>query len=215
MSATELKTRLKREHERLADPTRVRLHRAISWLRRSEQEGDDPDARFIFLWIAFNAAYARLFGFEQPEREQLRQFIVALVAADEARVLHKVVFDDFTGPIRTLIQNRFVYEPYWKALREHDASGRWEGQFAAENKAALRWVVEGRTEAVLAIVFDRLYVLRNQLIHGGATWRGGVNREQVRDGARILTALVPTIIRLMLERPDSDWGQIAYPVVAD
>lgn len=213
MTADELRALFKRDQERMAEPLRVRLHRAISWLRRAEQEDDDPDARFIFLWIAFNAAYAQLFGFEQPEREQLRQFIASLVAADEAKALHQAVFADFTGPIRTLIENRFVYEPFWKSLREHDATGRWEGQFAAENKASMRWVMEGRTDAVLAIVFDRLYVLRNQLVHGGATWNSGVNRGQVRDGARILTALVPMIIQLMLKQTERTWGEIAFPVV--
>ena len=33
-------------------------HRAISWIGRAEACGADDDARFIFLWIAFNAAYA-------------------------------------------------------------------------------------------------------------------------------------------------------------
>ena len=36
----------------------LRVHRAISWIGRAEACGDDNDARFIFLWIAFNAAYA-------------------------------------------------------------------------------------------------------------------------------------------------------------
>jgi hypothetical protein len=39
----------------------LRVHRALSWLNRAEQEPDDHDARFIFLWIAFNAAYAQEF----------------------------------------------------------------------------------------------------------------------------------------------------------
>ena len=36
----------------------LRAHRAISWIGRAEACGGDDDARFIFLWIAFNAAYA-------------------------------------------------------------------------------------------------------------------------------------------------------------
>jgi len=36
----------------------LRTHRALSWLKWAEQEADDDDARFIFLWIAFNAAYS-------------------------------------------------------------------------------------------------------------------------------------------------------------
>lgn len=35
----------------------MRVHQALSWLSRAEQ-ADDLDGRFIFLWIAFNAAYA-------------------------------------------------------------------------------------------------------------------------------------------------------------
>jgi len=86
---------LKEQHHQVRDgqpeALRMRIHRAISWLARAEQEKEDLDACYIFLWIAFNAAYASEFGFEQKECEQVRQF---------------------TGPIRTLIENRFVFEPF-------------------------------------------------------------------------------------------------------
>jgi len=213
MTADELKARLKQVEDQHTEPSRVRLHRAISWLKRAEQERKDLDARFIFLWVAFNAAYASEFGFEKSERDKLHQFLATLVAVDRDKALHRVVFNDFTGPIRTLIGNRFVFEPFWKALREHDGSGRWEKRFATHNKAAMRYLLDGRTDAVLAIVFDRLYVLRNQLVHGGATWNSGVNREQVRDGAHILMALIPAIIERMLDHPELDLGEIAFPVV--
>jgi len=124
-------------------------------------------------------------------------------------MLHLARQDDVVA----LIGNRFVFEPFWKALREHDGSGRWEKRFATHNKAAMRYLLDGRTDAVLAIVFDRLYVLRNQLVHGGATWNSGVNREQVRDGAHILMALIPAIIERMLDHPELDLGEIAFPVV--
>lgn len=47
---------------------RLRVHRALSWLDRAEQ-ADDLDGRFIFLWIAFNAAYAT----EIDERQRLSE----------------------------------------------------------------------------------------------------------------------------------------------
>ena len=62
-------------------------------------------------------------------------------------------------------------------------------------------------------MFDRLYVLRNQLFHGGATWNGKVNRDQLRDCSRLLSKLVPLIIALMMDNPDTDWGEAVYPVV--
>lgn len=69
------------------------------------------------------------------------------------------------------------------------------------------------TLVVLGIVFDRLYVLRNQLVHGGTTWNSRVNRQQVGDGASLLRDLVPVTLELMLDRPEVDYGGIAFPVV--
>jgi hypothetical protein len=196
-----------------AEPSRVRLHRAISWVARAESEADDLDARFIFLWIAFNAAYAREFGFEAPERERLRQYFDVVVAVDSAGALRQALFGQFTGPIRTLVENKFVFEPFWRALRDHDGSGHWETQFAASRKSAMQAVMAGESATVLAVVFDRLYVLRNQLVHGGATWNSKVNRAQLRDGAAILHVLVPAMVELMLSHPEVDFGPILYPVV--
>jgi hypothetical protein len=208
-----LKVKHKAVAERHAEPSRVRLHRAISWLKRAEQEAGDSDAQFIFLWIAFNAAYAKEFGFETTERDQLGKFIASLLAIDQEKHLHKVVFNQFTGPIRTMVENKFVFEPFWRALRDHDSSGNWESQFAASRKTALKSIMEGHTDTVLSIVIDRLYVLRNQLVHGGATWNSSINRAQVKDGAQILLAIVPIVIELMLDHPAEDFGAILYPVV--
>ena len=59
---------------------------------------------------------------------------------------------------------------------------------------------------VLSLVFDRLYVLRNLLVHGGATWNSRVNRDHVRDGAAILAFLMPVFVDVMMDNPDEDWG---------
>jgi hypothetical protein len=66
---------------------------------------------------------------------------------------------------------------------------------------------------VLGIVFTRLYTLRNQLMHGGATWGGKVNRDQLRDCNALMGKLVPMIIEIMLDNPDTLWGDAVYPVV--
>ena len=70
------------------------------------------------------------------------------------------------------------------------------------------------TNKVLAIVFDRLYALRHQLVHVGATWNSAVNRSQVLDGAEILNFNVPIAIHLMMERPHQLWGDPCYRVVS-
>ena len=72
---------------------------------------------------------------------------------------------------------------------------------------------ERDTVRVLRLVFDRLYVLRNQIVHGGATWNSQVNRDQVRDGAAILAFLMPVFVDVMMDHPHEDWGRSFYPVV--
>lgn len=59
----------------------------------------------------------------------------------------------------------------------------------------------------------RLYTLRNQLMHGGATWNGSVNRSQVRDGRAILDSVLPVILALMMRKPERFQGEPFYPVV--
>ena len=210
---SELKLKLKSDAERYSEPQRVRLHRAISWLTRANAVTSDLDAQFIFLWIAFNAAYAKEIGFEESERGKLASFNQSLVAIDSEKKLHGILFQQFSGPIRTLLDNKYIFEPFWKALREYDSSNRWEEHFASSKKAALGAVMAGDTAKVLGIVFDRLYVLRNQLVHGGATWNSKVNRAQLKDGTAIMMAITPIIIGLMLDHPELDLGEIMYPVI--
>ena len=142
----------------------------------------------------------------------MRDFLGRLVGLDEAGRLHATLFGQYTGPIRTLIENKHVYHPFWTAQRTWDASESWREGFEAGKHAALKALMAKDTAKVLAIVFDRLYVLRNQLVHGGATWNSGVNRQQVRDGASILGALLPLILDLMILHPAEDHGEILYPV---
>ena len=71
----------------------------------------------------------------------------------------------------------------------------------------------GNTPMLLGVVFNRLYTLRNQLIHGGATWNSKVNRKQLHDCVSLLHKLIPQIISLMMEHPDTLWGDACYPVV--
>ncbi|MDE2766043.1 MAG: hypothetical protein OXI25_06410 [Chloroflexota bacterium] len=113
-----------------------------------------------------------------------------------------------------LLLNQFVYQPFWN----HYAGlgyDNWEYTFDASRRRVHEAIAKLDTLRVLNILFDRLYTLRIQLMHGGATWRSSVNRPQVEDGAAILTFLVPVFVRLMMEHPEVDWGPPDYPVVTD
>ena len=74
------------------------------------------------------------------------------------------------------------------------------------------WIGVGVT--VLSVVLSRIYTLRNQLIHGGATWNSAVNRDQVRDCGNLMGKLVPIVIEIMLDHPETLWGEAVYPVIS-
>ena len=194
----------------------LRVHRAISWVGRSEACDGDDDARFLFLWIAFNAAYAdeREFQSIAPgERAAFLDFFGKLVALDKEKKVYKALWQRFTGPVRLLMDNRFVFNPFWQHHNGIDGYEDWEARFNTSVRSFTQAFQAGDTARVLSFVFDRLYVLRNQLIHGGATWNSGVNRAQVRDGATILAFLLPVFVDLMMDNPEQDWGKPFYPVV--
>ena len=164
----------------------LRVHRAISWFGRGEREGQDPDLRFILLWIAFNAAYAGEIGVEtDSERERFRAFFDRLVRLDRDGTIFRQVWERFPGEIRLLLDNRFVFAPFWH-FHNGRGSAQWHLVFEQERTAIHKALRRKDTGAILSTLFDRLYVLRNQLVHGGATWNSSVNRAQVRDGAAIL-----------------------------
>ena len=193
----------------------LRVHRSISWIGRAEAAEDD-DARFIFLWIAFNAAYAgeqEFRGRGLSEREAFQDFFVQMVRLDMKRRIYDQIWEGFSGPIRMLMHNRYVFNPFWHHHNGIAGHENWERKFGASATHFARVVEEQDTARTLSFVFDRLYVLRNQLVHGGATWNSTVNRDQVRDGASILSFLMPVFIDLMMDNPHEDWGQPFYPVV--
>ena len=214
-SQADLRGRAQQIEENYPDRLGLRVHRALSWFTRAEQCEDDDDARFIFLWIALNSAYAdeiqRLRGTEQSV---LDQFLNRLVSLDHENLLHELVWTKFTGPVRVLLDNQFVFQPFWDYQNGRISEHRWKWKFKrAKNKAFRALGDTNQTTTVLAIVLARLYTLRNQLMHGGATWQGSVNRDQIRDGTAILRDFVPCVIHLLLENPEEDWGDPCYPVV--
>ncbi|MFN3292138.1 MAG: hypothetical protein ACK4S2_05030 [Gemmobacter sp.] len=195
----------------------LRVHRAISWIGRAEACNGDDDARFIFLWIAFNAAYADEREFQpipQGERAAFLDFFGRLTALDHQHRIYNAVWQRFSGPVRLLLENRYVFNPFWQHHNGIEGYGDWEDRFRASARSFAQAFQAGDSARVLSFVFDRLYVLRNQLVHGGATWNSSVNRAQVRDGAAILAFLVPVFVDLMMENPEADWGRPFYPVVA-
>jgi len=193
----------------------LRVHRALSWLDRAEHCADDWDAQFIFLWIAFNAAYANEFDAHSQLTEQkvFGNFLDRLCEFDTEKQLYELVWSEFASSIRTLLDNKYVFKSFWEFSNGLLPEEEWQEKFTKAKLAANAALGANNTSVVLSIVFSRLYTLRNQILHGGATWNSQVNRDQIRDGVSILAKLVPIVVSLMMDNPNTLWGDPSYPVV--
>lgn len=60
---------------------------------------EDHDARFIFLWVSFNAAYANQVFDRQnaSERSMFQGFLDRLIESDTERLLSELVWQRFSG----------------------------------------------------------------------------------------------------------------------
>ena len=112
-----------------------------------------------------------------------------------------------------LIDNQYVFQPFWDYHNGQITEEQWQQAFQNRKAAALRAMGGQDTQKVMGIMFDRLYTLRNQLLHGGATWNSNVNRSQISQGAEIMGQVVPIVIHLMMNDYQRVWGEACYPVV--
>ena len=189
----------------------------------------DYDTAFIFYWIAFNAAYAdsswKTKRKEVHTKETYTEYFKKIVQIDAEKSIFKAIWQDpwqrtdqtdrsrlNNRNIRSILENQYVFGPFWDHHNGLDG-GDWKERFDRSRKASSFALAKQDTATVLSMLFDRLYVLRNQLVHGGATWKGSVNRAQVEDSARIMAFLIPLFIELMMENPTENWGKPYYPVV--
>ena len=206
---------LKQKHRALRDcyedSFSIRIHRSLSWLNRSEKETKDLDAKFIFLWISLNSAYSiHMDGLKNQGDEELRSDFFQTLLKNGQNEIHDIIYERFSHEVRSILSNEFILTSFWEGKDD------WEIKLKNE-KREVQDALRDRNETIyiLTILFKRLYVLRNQIFHGGSTWQGKLNRQQVKDGANLLSYFLPAILSIMMENSNDNWGVLAYPPTND
>jgi hypothetical protein len=211
-----LKARQREIRDGFPENLALRVHRSLSWLGRAEQEADDLDVKFILLWVAFNAAYASEIDTKLvSEREAFIGFFDVMMALDGGQQIYSTVWKRYPHEIRLLLNNRYIFAPFWAHQNGIPGNENHAERLASSMTVVNKAMAERNTAKLLSVLFDRLYVLRNQVVHGGATWNSQVNRDQVRDGVAVLSSLLPLFISVMMDHPTRDWGRPFYPVVQE
>ena len=115
----------------------LRARRFTSWLKRAEEEMKrcDYDAAFIFYWIAFNAAYAeaRVAREEQKgEREAFRKYFDMIIPLDTKKRSIDAIWRKFYGPIEDILNNEYVFQPFWDYYDGVPEKTPWKTRFRNE-----------------------------------------------------------------------------------
>ena len=214
------------EKDRLPDEfdlLRLRLRRAISWGKLAGQLSDDSAVRFIFLWIGFNAIYSRAPGMaaesESTEKafQEIEKYLEVLVPLDSDRI-HKIFWQGkaFEAGL-LLMEDEYLFQSFW-TLRHHEfRSGAWRKEWRGNKNSFSQARHFDDTEkkekmpgVLKSTIFDRLCVLRNQVMHGNATHKSSKNLYALCRGIIVLERFLPACIELMLKNPGEDWGAPRY-----
>lgn len=214
---------LKEKHRNLRDnwtsenakTNAVRIHRALSWIKSAE-ENTNNNMAFISLWIAFNALYGCCEEANQkhsPERKSFKDFFAKVIPLDTGECISGEIWAQYTVLFKNFIENKFVCEAFWlwqyNEINEAEFTRRFENDIDASKRA----LSKQDSVRFLGILFDRMYILRNQIFHGCATYDSNVNKDQLDLGVKILRRIIPILTNLLMENPEQDWGNVAYPVV--
>lgn len=191
----------------------IRVHRALSWMKRAEDLPADtqPEARFLFLWIALNSLYARWNARENlPDKDAaaredfLREFCrMDGNAIGQFLRAHKPI-------IKKLLGDKFLWYLFWANPESPDVERR-----AKEDLFHLDGNLKKQDYfRVLVQLLYRAAVLRGQIVHGASTGGSKLNRESLSNAAELLGELIPLILHTVIEHGDhNDWPDLCYPPI--
>lgn len=188
-----------------------RIHRVISWLRCANQCYQDDDQFYIFSWIAFNAMYGAMDTDASTERDLYKIFFKNIVVCDSDARICNTLCNNLKPNIMKFIKNKWVYAPFWNNEQGIEGYENWQDGFRKSKKDTQSALLGNRSpNFILFVIFDRMYVLRNQIFHGASTYQSKLNRETIKIGRQLLQTLIPIFIEIMLTNEDENWGEISY-----
>ena len=185
----------------------LRIHRANSWLSLANNYNNDDDQFYIFSWIAFNALYNK--DDKNIERERYKDFFKTLLSINEKK-LYDILWKEYADSARVLLNSQYCFSPFWEYEKGRKDYADWKQWLDASIKKANKALTANDTLTVLTILFDRMYFLRNQILHGSATYGSNLNRDQLKSSSKLIKAILPVCIESILAHPDKNWGEVTY-----
>ena len=209
-----------------------RAARMNVWIDLARKTSDDDDCahvRFVFYWIAYEAAYkvddSGPSSSRASEAQQRRSFHRNIAGYDRGRLRETLC--RHRERVAKVLELRQAHPSFWQKWDEDgwvERAEDWERIFRERTdkaKKTLRGAIEDwhlggankRTANSLNDLFDNLAIVRHQIVHGASAGSHSRGRTQVRLGAQLLHALIPCFRDSITSNLDEDWGRPPFPHV--
>ena len=211
-------------YHQVQEDSRRRVARMNVWIDLAQKTPDDDEhahIRFVFYWIAYEAAYqAENYGPHSDGRGVRNAFHAKLARHDRGRLRN--ILREAKEDVVAILQLRQASEYFWRKDEDVRSPDDWEQRFEERTRKAKRRLEaaidewrspksDDRTRDTLDDLFRCLNLVRNQIVHGGSAGPQSQGRTQVLLAARLLTALVPVLSRQHRVKARRGLGKAAVP----
>ena len=202
-----------------------RIKRMDTWIRLAEEAPGEDKAhlRFLFYWIAYEAAYQTHETGEAGKTSRRQELHCKLARHDRGKL--QGILHAQSDNIVHLLELRQADPSFWKRWNEDadvETPKAWETTFgrrvgSAKKRLneAVRSGVKKAISATLNNLFRNLSVVRNQIVHGASAGHDSHGRTQVILGAKLLKAFIPCFRDSIESNIQEDWGAPPYPRVGE
>ena len=197
-----------------------RIARMDVWLnlaRKTSAQDESAHVRFVFYWIAYEAAYkveGRDPSAEKEAEWRQRERFHHNVAWHDAPKLQEILSRNREQIVR-LLELRQADNSFWYRSGQHGvrSAAEWEVRFRDRVRTAVGRLDKGEITSTLDDLFRNLAVVRHQIVHGGSAGAHSRGRRQVLLGAALLGALIPRFCQSIKSKLEEDWGEPPFPRV--
>lgn len=190
----------------------IRVHRSLSWSMRAGAFGEEhPEAEVLFHWIAFNSLYGEWDainarpGVDASARNRFLRRVVGAGCGLCATFLYR-----HKPLIKKLLGSPFLVATFWR-----DPEAPKAREQAVRDLYQLDGLLQrGPHSKLYELVFERVYVLRGQLVHGASSGGSKLNRGTLTNCREWLRGAVPLLQHVVIEElADDEWPALCYPPV--
>ena len=183
-------------------------------MQRAEQATkDDLDFALLSHWIAFNSLYGQ-WDHEakepQPDNACWRRYLERMLVLDKNSHIVDTLVEN-KPLVMSIFEDEFLSRYFWQ-----EPTGKRASQSKKTMYDARTWFIQGSWLLILDRLFERIYLLRCQLVHGASTFNSSLNRTSIRHCYQAMDHLMRAFLQVWITfGADEDWGVMCYPPLND